>query len=147
MIRRSEVAWRGFTSVAAGYGILIVAAALAFLLLRLTGSATVEDFARNPEVERIAHPTLLEVLVSACGAGAGVVMVAAYRRSVIAGPLVALTLIPAAATIGVALVAAEPRLIGEGVQRLALDVLLVVVLGALVLFVKQRAVHRRPPIA
>jgi len=75
-----------------------------------------------------------------------VVMVAAYRRSVIAGPLVALILIPAAATIGVALVATEPRLVWEGFQRLALDVLMVIALGMLVLFIKQRTVHRRPPL-
>ncbi len=146
VLRRPAVAWRGLRSVAAGYAILIVAAALAFLLLRLTGSATVADFVHNPEVERIAHPTFLDLLVSACGAIAGVVMVAAYRRSVIAGPLVALILIPAAATIGVALVATEPRLIWEGFQRLALDVFLVIALGMLVLFIKQRTVHRRPPL-
>ena len=63
------------------------------LALATHGASTVEAFVHNPEVERIALPTLLDLLVSSAGAVAGVTMVAAYRRSVIAGPLIALALI------------------------------------------------------
>ena len=145
-LRRWTVLRRGVLSALAGYATLIAAAALAFLILRLTGTTTVDAFVNNPEVEKIAHPTLAEGLVSACAAAAGIVMIAAYRRSVIAGPLIALVLVPAAATIGAAIAAGQPRLIWEGLQRLGLDVLLIVVLGALVFAIKQATQHRRAPI-
>ena len=145
-LRRWTVLRRGVLSALAGYATLIAAAALAFLILRLTGTTTVDAFVNNPEVEKIAHPTLAEGLVSACAAAAGIVMIAAYRRSVIAGPLIALVLVPAAATIGAAIAAGQPQLIGEGLQRLGLDVLLIVGLGALIFAIKQATQHRRAPI-
>ncbi len=131
--------------MAAGYAVLIVVAALAFLL-RLTGTATVEAFAHNPEVERIASPTPPEIVVSACGAVAGVVLVAAYRRSVIAGPLVVLIITPAAATIGVALVAGMAHLLREGFRHLLLDVLLILAMGTPVFAIERRTVHQYPPL-
>lgn len=42
------------------------------------------------------------------------IMVLAYRRSVIAGPLIALVTVPAAAMIGVALAAGRPELAYQG---------------------------------
>lgn len=145
-LRRWTVLRRGVLSALAGYATLIAAAALAFLILRLTGTTTVDAFVNNPEVEKIAHPTLAEGLVSACAAAAGIVMIAAYRRSVIAGPLIALVLVPAAAMVGAAIAAGQPRLIGEGLQRLGLDALLIVGLGALIFAIKQATQHRRAPI-
>ncbi len=145
-LRRWNVIRRGLVSTGIGYVVLIVAAALMFLVLRLSGEATVDEFVKNPEVERIAHPTLVEILVSACAAMAGVTMIAAYRRSVIAGPLIALVLIPAAAMIGAAIAAGQLALAYEGLERLVLDAALIVVLGALVLLVKQAVVHRRASI-
>ena len=129
-----------------GYALLIAGAALMFLVLRLAGATTAEQLAQNPEVRRIVSPGLIDVLVSAIAAVAGVTMLAAYRRTVIAGPLIAIVLIPAAALIGAAMVAGRPRLMYEGLERLALDTVLIVVLGALVVWFKQLMVHRRPPL-
>lgn len=146
ILRRWEVMRRGLVSVVAGYAVLIAAAAAMFLLLRAADATTVDEFVNNPEVEKIAHPTILEGVVSACAAVAGVVMVAAYRRSVIAGPLIVLVLIPAAAAAGVALVAGQPALLGLALRRLSLDALLIVGLGALVIAIKQAVIHHRAPI-
>ena len=143
ILRRWNVVWRGVQSTVVGYVVLILAAALTFLVLQALGASTVAAFVENPEVERIAHPTAIDLLVSACAAVAGVIMIAAYRRSVIAGPLIALVLIPAAAMIGVALAAGETTLAREGLERLGLDAVLIVLLGASVLFLKQVTVHRR----
>ena len=73
-------------------------------------------------------------------------MIAAYRRSVIAGPLVALVIIHATAIVGAGLAARRTNLILEGIERLGLDVLFIVFAGVLVFFVKQITVHRRQPI-
>jgi hypothetical protein len=70
---------------------------------------------------------------------------AAYRRSVIAGPLVALTLVPAAALVGMAPVAGSWAVAVEGLERLAIDIGLIVVAGVVVVAVKQAVDHKRRP--
>lgn len=144
-LRNWTVVRRGFVSSAVGYSVLIVAAALMFLVLRATGAATVEELVGNSQVHAIEAPTARELLVSACGAVAGVVMVLAFRRSVIAGPLIALILIPAAALIGAALVAGRPGLAYQGLERLLIDAVLIIGLGVVVVLIKQATVHRRLP--
>ena len=79
------------------------------------------------------------------GALAGMTMIVAYRHSVIAGPLIALAIVPAAAMVGVALAAGEPALVYQGAERFILDVVLIVVWGALVVALEQASVHRRKP--
>ena len=72
-------------------------------------------------------------------------MVVAYPRSMIAGPLIALAIVPAAAMVGVALVAGRPMLAYQGAERFVLDVVLIVAWGVLVVALKQAFVHRRKP--
>ncbi len=145
VLRQKDVFQRGLASMLSGYLVLILAAAATFLVLRSAGAVTIEEFVHNPEVERIAAPTLKDILQSACAAAAGLIMIAAYRRSVIAGPLMALMLIPAAAMAGAALVVGQPGLSYEGFQRFGLDVLLIVGVGSVVLFIKQATIHRQRP--
>ena len=137
---------RGFVAVLVGYVLLIGAAALMFGVLRLVGATSVDQLVNNPEVKRIAKPGLIDIVVSAIAAVAGLTMLAAYRRTVIAGPLIAIVIIPAAALIGAGLVAGQPRLMYEGLERLVLDTALIVVLGTLVVWFKQATVHRRLPL-
>jgi hypothetical protein len=73
-------------------------------------------------------------------------MMLSYRRYLIPGALVALMIIEAAAMVGMALAAGEPRLMYEGLERFSLDVLLIVVGGLLVVLLKQTVFHRRAPI-
>ncbi len=145
-LRRWHVVRSGLRSAAAGYLALILSAALVFLVLRWSGVATVEEFVGNSQVEELANPTLRDVLMSACGAVAGLVMMLSYRRYLIPGALVALMIIEAAAMVGMALAAGELALMYEGVERLGLDVLLIVVGGGLVVLLKQIIFHRRAPI-
>ncbi len=147
VLRQPGVLRRGLLSTGAGYAVLIATAAAAFLLLRLLGEVTVDELVHNPEVERIAHPTIPEILVSACAAAAGIIMIAAYRRTVIAGPLIALVLVPAAATVGAALAAGQATLFLQALRRLGIDALLVVAAGVLIVALKQARVHRRSPMA
>ena len=144
-LRRWDVARSGLTSAGAGYLALVLSTALTFLVLYLTGVATVEQFVGDPEVETLAHPTLRDVLLSACGAVAGVTMMLTYRLYLIPGALIALEIIEAAAMIGVALAAGNLALTYQGVERLGLDVLFIVVAGVLIVLLKQAMVHRRAP--
>jgi len=141
-----SVVGRGIRSLLAGYAVLIAAAALTFWILLSLGSLSVADFMNNPEVDHLAHPTGRELVVSGCGALAGGLIIAAYRRSVIAGALIAMVLIHAAAMIGVALVLGQWGLALDAVNRFGLDVGIVIVGCGLVFGLKQLAVHRRKPI-
>lgn len=146
VLGRWKVVWSGFSSSVVGYAVLILAAALVMFILLATHSVEVSELVGNPEVKNLAHPTLKEMTVSGAAALAGMVMIAAYRRSVIAGPLVALVIIHAAASVGAGFAARQKNLIFEGAERLCLDVVLIIIAGALVFFVKRMTVHRRQPI-
>lgn len=100
VLGRWNVVWRGLLSSVIGYAVLILAAALVMFVLFATHSVEVSELVGNPEVKNLASPKLKEMIVSGAAAVAGMVMIASYRRSVIAGPLVALVIIHAAATIG-----------------------------------------------
>ena len=146
VLGRWNVVWRGLVSSVVGYTALILAAALTMLILLATHNVEVSEIVSNPEVKNIAEPKLKEMIVSGVAAVAGMVMIAAYRRTVIAGPLVALVLIPAAALVGAGVAARRTNLAFEGIERWGLDVLFIIAAGLLVFFVKQLFVHRRKPI-
>lgn len=145
VLRRWSVVGRGVWSAVVGYAVLALAAALAFAVLRAADAGTVEAFVGNSEVALLKDPTLRDILLSACGAVAGMTMVLSYRQYVIAGALIALAMIQAAALVGVALVAGEPMLAYHGVERFFLDVVLIIAGGAVVVLIKQATVHRRQP--
>ena len=145
VLRRWAVVGRGLQSTILGYLVLVLSAALIFLALRLSGVVMVEEFTVNPEVRNLAEPGLREILLSACGALAGMVMLLSRRRYLIPGALVALLVIEAAALIGVALAAGEPGLMLEGAKRFGIDILLIVAGGVPIVLLKQTIVHRRAP--
>ena len=89
------------------------------------------------------NPISLDVLVSSAAAVAGVTMVAARRFALLAGPLMALALIPSAAMAGTAAATGHGKLALQALERLGLDVALIFVLGAAVVGLKQALVHRR----
>ncbi len=143
VLRRWAVLRLGLVSASAGYVTLILAAALTFLCLRVAGGVELKEFVDNPEVHRLEHPTAKDLVVSGAAALAGAVMVSAFRRSVIAGPLIALVTIHAAAAVGVALVVGRFDLAGGALQRLGLDIALILPLCAAVFALKQAFVHQR----
>lgn len=144
-LRRWAVIGRGLQSALGGYLALTLSAALVFLALRVTGVVLVEEFNVNTEVRNLAEPGLREILLSGCGALAGMVMLLSRRHYLIPGALVALLVIEAAALIGVALAAGEPGLMLEGAKRFGLDILLIIVGGVPIVLLKQALVHRRAP--
>ncbi|TGE12064.1 DUF389 domain-containing protein [Hymenobacter elongatus] len=139
VLRRWIVVWRGLQSTLAGYAVLVGTAALTMYGLVAAGETTGALLAANSEVKHLAHPGLMELLPSAAGALAGVVMLAAFRRSSQAGPLIAMAFIPAAALIGAGLAV-------EGLERFGADWGFIVGLGVPLLWLKQQFLHRRKPI-
>lgn len=146
VIGNLDVVRRGLVSLLAGYAVLIGGAALTFAVLLALGTVRAEDVLTNPEVGHLAKPGGRELTVSLYGALAGGLILAAYRRSVIAGALIAVVLIHAAALIGVSLVLGRWDLVGAGTERFGIDVLVVVVGCGLVFGAKQLLVHQRKPV-
>ncbi len=144
-LRRRGLVARALGSAALGYLVLALSAALLFAVLRLTGAVTVGGFAHNPGVESLAHPALRGVLVSACGALAGMVMLTTYRQYLLPGALIALRAIESAALVGAALIAGEPGLALGALGRFLIGAALIIAAGVLVVGLKQALVHRRKP--
>lgn len=146
VLRRWQLAGRGIASALAGYAVLILAAALAMWALVAAGEADAGLLASNKEVKHMVHPMLMELAVAGAGALAGVVMLAAFRRSFQSGPLIAMVFIPAAALIGAAPVVGRFDLALEGLERFGADWGFILALGIPFLWLKQRFLHRRAPL-
>ncbi|MET4108935.1 DUF389 domain-containing protein [Hymenobacter sp. UYP22] len=146
VLGRWQVVARGLRSTVIGYSLFMLMAGLTMLLLVQVGESSATELANNPEVRSMAQPTLKTILVSACGAAAGIVIIAAYRRSVIAGALIALILMPAAALVGCGLAVGRSNLASEGLTRFLIDVGFVLGLGLLIFYCKQRFQHQRRPL-
>lgn len=146
VLRQWHLAWQGLVATLFGYVVLITAAGLTTVLLLRTGAASVADLVTNPEVATLRHPDLKALLVAGAGAVAGVLVLAAFRRSVIAGPLIALALMPAAALVGAGLAAGYPALAWHGLERTGADAGFILVAGLVVFGFKQIVRHRRQPL-
>jgi len=145
-LRRWRLVWHGLQSVLAGYAVLVVAAAGTMAALVAHGDSSAHALATNPEVQHLAHPGLPELLIGAAGALAGLVTLAAFRRSFQAGPLIAMAFIPAAALIGAGPAVGRFDLALEGLERFGADWGFIVGLGVPFIWLKQRFVHRRAPL-
>jgi len=137
---------RALIAVVVGYLILAAAGGVAFVVLRALGLAKPGVLASSEGVHMVVDPTAADWLVGAGGAVAGLVIITSFREAVLAGALIALALVPAAALVGVGVVAGDWTLALEGLQRTAADMGLVVVLGGAVVLIKDRFIHhgRRP---
>lgn len=134
---------RGLKAAVVGYSLLIAGAALMFGILRALNITSAQLLAHNPEVMSLSHPDARSVAYSILGGLTGMTIVAAYRRSVIAGPLVLLSIIPAAALIGAAIAGGSWSHAKQGIERLLLDVIIIWATGAVVIAWKRATVHKR----
>lgn len=143
VLGRWGLAWKGLRSAAAGYLVLIAAAALTLWGLVAGGVISAEQFTGNPQVRRLTGISAVDLLVSAGGALAGMTMIAAFRHDVLPGALMALMLVPAAAMVGGAAALGRWDLAASGLGRAGIDVLLMVGAGLLVFGSKRASAHRR----
>lgn len=90
------------TSTLAGYAVLMISAALTYLVLAAFHIVDAKTFLEGDALHHVREPSAILLTIGAAGAVAGIVIESAYRRSVIAGALVALSIIEAASAAGVA---------------------------------------------
>lgn len=146
VLRRRAMLWRGLRATGVGYVILVAAGAATMLAMRAAGTDLPDRFLANRQVLELADPTTVALVVSACGAVAGAVMITAHRVALLAGPLIALQLIPAAVMTGMALADGHGDLAAQGLARLAVDAGMVLAATLLVFGAKRLTNHRRQPL-
>lgn len=146
VLRRWQVLRRALWSSLVGYTTLIMASAVAYWFLQSMQEADVSKFAGSEEVKHLAHPSTADTLLSICGTLAGAIIMSSFRKSVIAGALIAMVIINAAAMIGIGLASGRYDLAGQGLQRFGIDIAMIVVSCGLVFWLKQRFFHHRRPV-
>ena len=96
-------------------------------------------------MKALAHPALRGVLLSACGALAGMIMLTTYRQYLLPGALIALLIIESAVLVGASLAAGEPVLALGALGRFLISAALILGAGVVVVGLKQAIVHQRKP--
>jgi hypothetical protein len=146
VLRQRTIVLRALRSALVGYVLLATAGAVTMLIMRAAGTDLPQRFLHNRQVLELAHPTTVALIISGCGAVAGAVMIAAHRIALLAGPLIALQLIPAAAMTGMALELGHGDLAARGLARVSIDIALVIAAALLVFGAKRLITHRRQPL-
>jgi uncharacterized membrane protein len=137
--RRPDTMLPGAGSALLSFVLLIVFSLVTMLVLRIAGHGYVDEFHHSLTVHEVEYPPLNNLIISAAGAVAGAVLISAGRFTQLAGPLVALQLLPAAACVGVALELGEGGLAARSFGRLAIDIGMVL-LAALIVFAYKHVV-------
>ena len=146
VLKNWNVTWVGLKSAVIGYIVLAISAGVIFKVLLILGEVQMSDFQLNAATESLRHLKPTNLIVSLAAATASILMYLAYRKNVIAGPLVALIMIPAAAAIGMSLATAEWEYAAQISKVFAADVVMIVTVGLILIFSKQKFVHKRKPL-
>lgn len=141
---RAHRVHKGLAALAVGLPITVAACGLLTVALRAADRVPAAYLrGERPLTSFISSPDLFAVLVAVLAGIAGAVTLAEARHGALVGVLVSVTTIPAAANIGVALVMGRPGEAGGALAQLALNLALLMVVGALT-FRLQAWVLRRP---
>lgn len=146
VLHKPDLAWKGFKATLAGYAVLMAAAALTFAVLLWSREATEKTFLENEVTKSLLEVKLMDVIVSVAAAAASIIMYLSYRRHTLAGPLIALILVPATAAAAICAVTGNWIEALNILAKCAMEIGIIVGVGALLIWSKQRTVHKRSPL-
>jgi hypothetical protein len=146
VLMKKDVLWTGLKASVVGYSLLLFSAGLTFWLLQTFSDIMPDQFLKNKVTIGLMEIKFKDVVLSLVAASASIIMYLSYRTNVIAGPLIALILIPVTAAIGISLSLGEWNYALDLLIRLGLDIVLILITGILLIFMKQKLVHKRSPI-
>lgn len=146
VMKNRRILQAGLLSTVGGYAVLMAAAAGVFAILLATGSVVPHQFLKDDLAIALQDVTLQDLISSIAASAASILMYLSYRRNVIAGPLIALITIPAASGAAMYMVLGQWHFALLLLYRLGVDFLLIVSVGAIFIWLKQRFVHRRKPL-
>lgn len=129
------------------YGALISGAVLATLVMRQLGHMPLDTpasyLARDALIRYWTQTTAASYLVSVVAGVAGALLIIGQRSVLTAGVMIALSLIPSACIIGMGMAVFDGSLALNGLQRFAVEVLIVMVTSALVFWCNAAFVEKR----
>lgn len=144
----ATAARQGLLATLAGYGLLAVGAALTWLLLAALDPATSAALSSHqPLVKQFSAITPAFVVVSMLGAIVGAFILTTQRSILLSGVYLALSLVPSMALAAIALVEGNSGVARQAFGAWLLSALAVLLLGGLVLGLKQVFEHRRKVLA
>lgn len=146
ILKKKDIFWNGIKSTLVGYVVLMLAAGGIFFILLMHGSAKPETFIKDELAIGLTGVTFKDFISSVSASAAGIIMYLSYRRNVIAGPLIALITIPAAAGAAMCMVLGKWNSALLMLYRLGIDFLLIISVGVILIWLKQRFVHFRKPL-
>ena len=146
VLRKRECLFLGFRASITGYSVMLLAATATFYLLQQLGDATPQLFLEGEFTKSLCSIKPKDWGMSIAASAASILMYLSYRRNVIAGPLIALILIPATCATGISLLLGEWEMAGQISKRMGAELLVTVGVGILVIYLKQLMVHKRKPI-
>ena len=146
ILKKKDIIWNGIKSTLIGYGVLMLAAGGVFFILLMHGSAKPETFLKDKLAIALTDVTFKDFISSVAASAAGIIMYLSYRRNVIAGPLIALITIPAASGAAMCMVLGKWNSALLMLYRLGVDFLLIISVGVILIWLKQRFVHQRKPL-
>ena len=142
VLKNKDVLRTGVMAAFIGYLMIILSGALTFFVLLQFSDVEAKQFLENKATIGLLDLKLKDFLLSFVAAAASMLMYLSYRRNVIAGPLIALILIPASTAIGMSIMIGKWSYTWEFIKRLGLDIALVIVVGILLIYAKQKLVHK-----
>lgn len=145
VIRQRTVVWEGLRAVAFAYVTVILGALITVGCFRVAAVHFGTDFQLNEVTHDLESFPSTDLIASAAAALAGVYLVAAGRFAQLAGPLIALQLLPAAVAVGGSLVLGDGLDAGRACRILVIDLAMVVAAGLIIFTVKRVRVHGTRP--
>ena len=142
-LRNPRILRKALLSTFLGFAVLAAAAALVFILLRASGEGSIEKFLAFPLTYHWTSFGVSTVIITALAAAAGAIIILSHRSVLTAGVLIALSLVPAAAIIGIGLAAGLWEYALRGLGMWALNAGLIVLVAAVVVALKKKGFHRR----
>lgn len=135
----------GLRSCAAGYFMMLIGGAIALFILRAidTGMTAGNELEARFWVTYWSTFTAPGVFASFLGATAGAFVVSGLRSVLTTGVMITLSLVPSITLVGMAMANGDMPLAADAFTRWSVDVALVILMGAAVLGLKQKLVHRR----
>jgi hypothetical protein len=146
VLRRRRMVGLAIVALLVGYATMIGAAALAVSALAALGQVSAAQLLSQPLLPSLTTIAPRTMLISACAAIAGMIMVVSLRDTYVVGPLIALVLITGSGLVGAALGLGKWSIALRALGRVGLDIALVMVLGVAVFLWKQKRVHHRDPV-
>jgi uncharacterized hydrophobic protein (TIGR00271 family) len=135
---------RGLIALGLGFALAIVAAGLFGLAVRGSGHVPRPYQAGvRPVSDFINSPDLFSVIVAVLAGIVGVVSLTEARAGALIGVFISVTTLPAAADLGLSLAFANWRAAGGATAQLVLNVVLLIVVGAVALRLQRRFWHAR----